>query len=280
MSESDIEADYASDTESTSIVESNVPESEPKMTNSEFISLLFSITLRLIIYGAFTVFLLIFVHGKSMDKVGYDRIIKALTLEDQNPGVTVENSTSEKFTADSTYYTAECTYVNTNQVSDQPVAFDIQIQRQELLKLSLQCHQLEQKLQIPPNQSQCNMEHLSIHELVLDPELELNARPYHLALLELLQLIENDLNQKDEVSNENERLLGNEFAKFTFNTFDLVESLQSAVLEKLRSDHELILLSKQDVNVNNNEFFIDNKDIEKAVNERVSDLLNQYPTMS
>ena len=76
------------------------------------------------------------------------------------------------------------------------------------------------------------MEHLSIHELVLDPELELNARPYHLALLELLQLIENDLNQKDEVSNENERLLGNEFAKFTFNTFDLVESLQSAVLEK------------------------------------------------
>ena len=87
MSESDIEADYASDTESTSIVESNVPESEPKMTNSEFISLLFSITLRLIIYGAFTVFLLIFVHGKSMDKVGYDRIIKALTLEDQNPGV-------------------------------------------------------------------------------------------------------------------------------------------------------------------------------------------------
>ena len=280
MSESDFEADYSSENESTSsgIVESNVPESEPKMTNSEFISLLFLITLRLIIYGAFTVFLLIFVHGKSMDKVGYDRIIKALTFEEQNPGANLENSTSEKFTADSTYYTAESTNVNTNQVSDQPVAFDIQIQRQELLKLSLQCHQLEQKLQIPPDQSQCNKEHLSIHELVLNPELEAKARPYHLTLLELLQLIENELYQKDEVSNENEWLFGSEFAKFTFNTFDLVESLQLAVLEKLRSDHEAILLSKQDVNDNNSEFFIDNKDMEKNVNERVSELLNQYPT--
>ena len=281
MSESDIEADYSSDTESTSIVESNVPESdsEPKMTNSEFISLLFSITLRSIIYGVFIVFLFIFVHGKSMDKVGYDRIIKALTLEEQKPGVNLENSTCEKFTfTNSTYYTAENTNANTNHELNQPVAFDIQIQRQELLKLSLQCHQLEQKLQLPPDQGQCNKDHLSIHELVLDPELELNARTYHLTLLELLQLIENELYQKDEVSNISEKLVGNEFAKFTFNTFDLVESLQSTLLEKLRSDHEAILLSKQDVNVNNPdpEVFIDNKDMEKTINERVSELLNQY----
>ena len=250
-----------------------------RITNAQFISRLFSVTLRLFIYTALFIFIFIIVQGKSIDPVGYQRIIKALTFTAQTSRVQLENFIPiEEYFDGSIYYNSPEIEPAASQLHSPEQSFtkDIQNQRQELLKLSLQCHQLEGKLVGEDSESQCNKDHLSFHEIVLDQELEINSRPLHQILLNLLKRINEDIYEEEGYKLEHSiGLDADELTTFTDNTLELIDSLQAIVLEKVQNDHETILNSKNSEN-KNSDFIFDNKMIEESVNNRVLKVLKEY----
>lgn len=246
------------------------PDGKSSMTNSEFISLLFFVTLRLAIYGAIAVAFLIFHQGKSIDPVGYRRILNALTFTHQKSGINIASfiSVKEKFT-DTTPRKQRAEESNVppcDKSREYPVYQEIKLQRQELLKLTLQCHRLEEKLGI--SHSQCNQQHLSIHEAVLNNELELNSRPSHQILLSLIKQINDEIFQETHSST----LDHVENTSITETSIELLSKLQNKVLNMLQIDHDTIL---QPRNTNDSNLFIDAA-IEDTVNERVFKVLNGY----
>lgn len=249
------------------------PDRKSSMTNSEFIVLLFFVTLRLAVYGAITVAFLIFHQGKSIDPVGYRRILNALTFTHQKSGINIASfiSVKEEFTdtAPSKLRAEESIVPPCDKSQEYPVYQEIKLQRQELLKLTLQCHRLEEKLGI--SHSQCNRQHLSIHEAVLNNELELNSRPSHQILLTLIKQINDEIFQETEPEHSS-TLDHVENTSITEHSIELLSKLQNKVLNLLQIDHDAILQSR---NTNDSNLFIDAA-IEDTVNERVFKVLNGY----
>ena len=252
---------------------------ENGISNAEFISYLFSVTIRLIIYAALSFVIFVFLRGKAIDPVGYQRLTNAFTFTEQKSGVQLENfiPTAEYFNDNKQPAPSPCTIPSRDQsqAPEQSLSRDIQSQRQELLKLSLQCHLLEGKVGVKPGDCKCNKLHISIHEIVLDRELELHSRPIHQILLSLLKTIYDQF--YEEIPSDDPIALDQmELKAYTDDSIDLPSQLQEKTLAKLSIAHQSILEAKRRLLQGQSGLVVDSK-IEGSVNSRALKLLREFP---